>query len=479
MTRFMQRAPLGALAAAMLLTGCASFKGIDSHSSLRSNESVGLAANAGPSFALNTEWWRDFGDDNLNRLVAQALAGNPNLKIAQARLAKAQAATEGARAALLPQVGGEADSQRQKFSAHNIYPPPIGGSTLTLNTLQLNGSWEIDFFGKNQAALNGALSAAQAAQADAEAARILLATNVARAYFTLARLDDELDVAKRTLAQRDQSFKLVQDRVNAGLDSQLELKQSEGAIPETRQQIEALNEQAEIARHAIAALIGVGNQPVAIAPAIANVKAMALPSQIPANLLGQRADIAAARLRVEAAGYDVKNAKAQFYPNVNLVAFAGLSSIGFSRLVSAGSEQFGIGPAIRLPIFEGGHLRANLRGKDADLDAAIESYNAAVLDAIRDTADSIASAQSIVRQQSEQKQAQSAAETAYDLSVQRYKAGLGTYLNVLAAESAVLTQRRLAVDLAARALDTQVALIRALGGGWRDSNATVATNEAK
>ncbi|HEY8047982.1 MAG TPA: TolC family protein, partial [Ramlibacter sp.] len=191
------------------------------------------------------------------------------------------------------------------------------------------------------------------------------------------------------------------------------------------------------------------------------------------------ADIAAARLRVEAAGYAVKNAKAQFYPNVNLVAFAGLSSIGFGKLMSTGSEQWGIGPAVRLPIFEGGRLRANLRGSDADLDAAIESYNAAVLDAIRDTADSIASAQSIVRQQNEQKQAAAAAEAAYDFAVQRYKAGLGTYLNVLSAETAVLAQRRLAVDLAARALDTQVALIRALGGGYRDASPTVATNLSK
>ena len=126
---------------------------------------------------------------------------------------------------------------------------------------------------------------------------------------------------------------------------------------------------------------------------------MAAPAQLPADLLGQRADIAAARWRVEAAGHDVKNAKTQFYPNINLVAFAGLSSIGLGRLLDAGSQQWGVGPAIRLPIFEGGRLRANLRGKTADLDAAVESYNAAVLDAIHETADQIASAQSIARQQ--------------------------------------------------------------------------------
>ncbi|HEY8049567.1 MAG TPA: TolC family protein, partial [Ramlibacter sp.] len=258
MTRVMHRARLGALAAAVLLSACADMKGIASHSTMRSNESVGLAPGSAPSFAVHTEWWKDFGDDNLDRLVAQALAGNPSLKIAQARLAKAQAAAEGARAGLLPQLGLQADSQRQKFSANNIYPPPIGGSVVTLNTLQLNGSWELDFFGKNRAALNASLSGAQAAQADADAARVLLATNVARAYFQLARMNDDLTVAKRTLAQREESLRLVQDRVRAGLDSNLEWRQSEGALPEARQQIEAINEQVDIARHAIADLIGAG-----------------------------------------------------------------------------------------------------------------------------------------------------------------------------------------------------------------------------
>ena len=187
---------------------------------------------------------------------------------------------------------------------------------------------------------------------------------------------------------------------------------------------------------------------------------------MPADLLGRRADIAAARWRVEAASRDVANAKTQFYPNINLVAFAGFSSIGLDRLLDAGSQQWGVGPALRLPIFDAGRLRANLRGKSADLDAAVESYNAAVIDAVRDVADQIASSQAITRQQAEQRAAQTAAEGAYEIAVQRYKAGLGNYLHVLTAETSVLNQRRQAVDLAARALDTQVGLMRALGGGY-------------
>jgi outer membrane protein TolC len=162
----------------------------------------------------------------------------------------------------------------------------------------------------------------------------------------------------------------------------------------------------------------------------------------------------------------VAGAKAQFYPNINLVAFAGLSSIGLDRLFKSGSQQFGVGPAIRLPLFDAGRLRANLRGKAADLDAAVETYNGAVIAAVRDVADQIGSLQSIARQQTEQAQAQAAAEQAYDVAVQRYKAGLATYLAVLNAEASVLGQRRSATDLGARALDTQVALIHSLGGGY-------------
>jgi NodT family efflux transporter outer membrane factor (OMF) lipoprotein len=222
-----------------------------------------------------------------------------------------------------------------------------------------------------------------------------------------------------------------------------------------------------LTRNALGALVGAPQAAQDIqVPPLAALRPAPLPTEIPANLLGQRADIAAARWRVEAAGKDVVNAKTQFYPNVNLVAFAGFSSIGLGRLLESGSQQWGVGPALRLPIFEGGRLRAQLRTKTADLDAAVESYNASVLDAVRDVADQVASSQSISKQQAEQRQAQSAAEGAYAIAVQRYKAGLGNYLQVLTAESTVLAQRRQSVELAARALDVQVGLARALGGGY-------------
>lgn len=480
--RALRRTPV--MAAALLvvaLAGCADMAGIGSHARLRDASSLGIAADTSAAVvpSVDSQWWRAFGDAQLNTLVDQAVAGNPNLQVARARLARAQASADIAESALKPKVNGELDLNRQKFNSNYIYPAPLGGSTQNIGLLQLGASWELDFFGKNRTALEAAIGAANAAAADADAARVLLASNVARSYFQWARLNEQLGVAQRTLAQRDETLKLVRDRVSAGLDTRLELRQSEGGLPEARQQIEALKEQIALQQHALDALVGQPNVSASLKPPMLEaVKPIAMQANIPADLLGRRADIAAARWRVEAATSDVANAKTQFYPNVNLTAFAGFQSLGFGKLLKSGSEQWGVGPAIHLPIFEGGQLRANLRGKAADLDAAIESYNATVIDAVRDAADQVSSAQSIARQQAEQRDAQTAAEGAYDIAVQRYRAGLGNYLNVLTAETAVLAQRRLAVDLAARALDTQVGLVRALGGGWQAPATATATANA-
>ena len=451
------------------ITGCASMSGIESSAVLRDGPSLGLpATDASLSFVpVSAQWWKDFGDEQLDRLVAQALESSPNLKLARARLARAQAVTEVVDAAALPQLGAQFDATRQRYTRNGLVPPPLAGTLQETGTAQLNASWEIDFFGKNRAALDAALGSMRAAEADAYAARVLLASNVARSYFQLVRLNEQSGVARRTLGQRQESLKLVQDRVNAGLDTRLELRQSEGGLPEARLQLESLQEQMALTRNALGALIGQPDAAAAVVPpAQSSIKNVAISTTIPADLLSRRADITAARWRVEASVKDVANAKTQFYPNINLVAFAGFSSIGLNRLFDSGSRQWGVGPAVRLPIFDAGRLRANLRGKTADLDAAVESYNATVLEAMRDAADQVASTQAVTRQQTEQRSAQQAAEGAYDIAVQRYKAGLGTYLSVLTAETSVLAQRRASVDLEARALDTQVALMRALGGGY-------------
>jgi outer membrane protein TolC len=159
----------------------------------------------------------------------------------------------------------------------------------------------------------------------------------------------------------------------------------------------------------------------------------------------------------------VKSAKAEFYPNIDLVGFAGYSSIGWDKLLNSDSLNWGVGPAIHLPLFDSGRLRAMLSGKTADLDSAIESYNAQVIEAVHEVSDQLSISKAVQRQQTEQAAAQASAEKAYQIAVDRYQAGLGNYLNVLSAETPLLAQRRQGIDLAARALDTQVQLLHAMG----------------
>lgn len=465
-----------ALLAALLAAGCASFDESVPHRAARTPAQLG-ATQATVAWPRD-DWWTQFGDTELDALVARALADNPQLDAARARLERAQAAAAGAAAALAPRIDAQAQSTRQRFNENYLYPPPLAGSERTSNLLQFTGSWELDFFGRNRAALRAALSQQRAAAAEEQAARVALASAVARAYVQLARLNDVGDVLRASLAQREQIVKLVQARVASGLDTKVELRQAEGAVPEVRQQIEAVEGETRVTRHALAALLGAG--PAAtemLAPHLMQAQPPALPSAIPADLVGRRADISAARWRIEAASAGVDVAKAQFYPNVNLVAFAGLQSLGFSNWLDAGSRMWGVGPALSLPLFDAGRLRANLRAQRADLDAAIAAYNATLIDAVRDVADQVASLQSLERQAAEQRAAQAAAEGAYELATLRYRAGLGTYLTVLAAETNVLAQRRNATELKARRVDTTIQLMRALGGGF-DVAGAAATEQA-
>lgn len=460
-------AALALASALVLLAGCASPAGIAPKAEAIAPARVGLVADA-PLPAVDARWWTAFGDTTLDALVERALADQPSLQSAAARVARAAAAVDARRGDALPQVGFSADAKRQRYTENGLYPAPLAGSVRSDATLQAGLSWHLDLFGRDRAALAAAVGTERAARADADAARLVLATNVVRSYVALARAVDQRTIAERTLAQREELLSLVRQRVDAGLDTRIELRQGEGSLPEARVQIAQLDEQIALARHQLAALTV---QPPGaldtLTPALAPVQAAVLPERLGADLLGRRPDIAAARWRIEAATQDVELARTEFYPDVNLSAFIGLNAIGLDRLFEAGSRQYGVGPAIRLPIFDAGRLRANLRGRTADLDAAVDGYNGAVLDAVREVADTLASLRAVSRQQQDQAAAQAAAEGAYDLAVQRYRAGLGTWLVVLTAENNVLAQRRAQADLKARELDLQAQLMRNLGGGWQ------------
>lgn len=476
---------LALLGASVLLSACADFSGISPMARALLPESLGLRAVPLPTAAFpaptagtsavgafkennfDQHWWRSFQDPRLDALVNQALENHPSLKAAQTRIARAQAVTEAQGANDKVQSLASLDATEQRFSSLGMYPPPLAGGVYQTANVQMNLSYEWDLFGKNRAALDTAIGATQAAIADAQQARLLLSTQVTRTYLGMLRLQAQRALQQQYLAQRAQANAIGKARKDAGLDSDYEFLTVTTSMAEIRQQIEALSEQIALSRNGLAALSGRASLELDVPDdALGALHASPVQDKVPMDLLGRRPDIVAARWRVEAASADVAYAKALFYPNINLTAFVGLNSVGWSNITHAGSEQWGLGPALRLPVFETGRLRANLHGKSAELDGAIESYNALVLEAVRDVSEQLSSLQGITKQQREQELAQANAQALMQIAQQRFAAGLVARSAVINAQSALVPHQRQAIELKVRALDVQAQLLRALGGGY-------------
>jgi len=466
-------APLSAVISAAILTACASTHGVAPQASITHADTLSTTLSLADTPVSvegwpEGQWWTRFGDPQLNRLISEGLAGSPTLKVAQARTRGALAQAGIAESARYPQLNAEADATRERFPEHSLVPPPFGGSWSTLSQLQATLSWEIDFWGKNRAAYQRALGEARATALDAQAARLALSSNIAHAYVQLERAYLQLDVAQDTLQQREQIYKLTQDRNAAGVDSKLELRQAQSALPAAREQIAQLQESIQLTRNQLAALLGQGpDRGQAITrPAAAALTAVSLPSRVPSELLGRRPDILAQRWRVEAASHGIDNARAQFYPDVNLTAFIGFQNLGPASLITAANREIGAGPAVTLPLFDAGRRRSTLAARDSEYDVAVESYNQTLADALRDVVDQLASLRSVDEQRNQQREGLATAQDAYDLATLRYREGVGNYLQVLTTETQLLGQRSLDADLRARSLDLSINLARSLGGGF-------------
>jgi len=454
-----------------LVTACASVDRAPSPEAVV--DAARLGATRAPVEWPRDDWWTRYRDPQLDALIAEALSGSPSIAAAKARIARANAAAGIARAALLPQVGANGTANYQRYSENYIFPPPLGGTWQTDARLALDASFEIDFWDKNGAALRASLSQAQAQAAEAQATQLTLTSSIARSYFELQRLFAQREVSLAAIVQREEIVRFTNERFTAGLDTKVEVRQAEAALGTVRTELAQYDDAIGVARNRLAALVGAGpDRGERIVSVSAVAPAATLPPAIPLDLVARRPEIAASRLRVEASREDIKVARAEFYPNVNIVAFAGVSSLGLSNLLMASSGILGVGPAIHLPIFEGGRLNANLQGREAESDLAVTTYNQTVIDAVRDLADAITSIQGLARTSVEQEAARKATNEAYDLAVIRYRAGLGNYLTVLTAQTQQLVQDRLNVDLAARRFDLDVNLARALGGGYQDPAAT-------
>jgi NodT family efflux transporter outer membrane factor (OMF) lipoprotein len=462
-----RRLVLAAVAAA-LAAGCVGAPGQAPHEAVLAPDTLALQGDA--YVAPADAWWQQLGDPQLDRLVAESLARNPSLAAALARVRSAEQQAVIAGSINNPQVSLDADATRERVSANYIFPPPYGGATLWEARLGANLSWNIDFWGRQSSLIDQARQVANAAGLDAAGTQLLISSAVTQTYVELARARALEALAVRAGEQRQRLLALTQQRVSAGLDSNVELRSAEAnvALVQVDREQAALSQESAI--HALAALSGHGAEAYAHieAPSLDFARALDLPQALPADLLAHRPDVAAARIRILAAQSGREAAHANFYPNVDLVAFAGFVSIGLDKLLDSDSQQWSVGPAIHLPIFDAGRLKAEYRKSGADLDVATASYNETVLRAVRESADQVSRLQGLDRQLADQQRAVEAAESAYSLAEQRYGAGLANYLTVLNAETQVLSARRQRVNLLADRTSARVALLVALGGSFKE-----------
>ncbi|MFC3549851.1 efflux transporter outer membrane subunit [Lysobacter cavernae] len=456
---------------AAILAGCASSRGLTPEGvpidadTLHSQRNLGPSAVSAAAFPRQ-DWWTSLGDSQLNALIDEALAGTPSLAAADARMRQAIAQAGLADAARKPTLGASAQYSGLQIP-ETVAPEPIGGSYQGVGLLSLNFKYTFDLWGGERAHWQAALGQARAAEVDAQAARLTLSSGIARAYVVLAQAHAAHDVAVADSERATRLLTLGRQRVAAGLDNQLQIRQAESAVASAQQQIQASAHEIETTRNALAALLGKGpDRGLDIAPpTLLTAGTPQVPAVLPSELLGHRPDVVAARWRVEAAQHGIQASKAAFYPTTNLSAMAGLAAGNLGDLFGSDALLLQGGPAISLPIFDGGRLRNQLARSNAEYDLAVANYNQSLVGALREVADVLQASRSLDAQIVSGTQARDAAQQAWEIATTRYRAGLGTQLDVLAAQRPLLELDKQLTQLHARRLAASIDLDRALGGG--------------
>lgn len=466
------RATFTAFVAAALLAGCASMHGLKPQqqavddSSLSAQRSLG-GVRLDPAAWPAQDWWKAYHDSQLDALVDEALAGNPGLAIADARAREAIAQAGIVDAARKPSLSGTASVAGAKIPT-TLLPEPLGGHFGIAKYGILDFGWDFDIWGGKRAAWQAALGNARAAQVESQAARLTLSAEVVGAYAALADAYAQRDLANAEL-ERAQAFgKLTAQRVRAGIDSKFQQTQIDAEIADAQAQLAAAENGVRSSGIALAVLLGRGpDRALDIArPKPLPVNAIALPSNLPADLLGRRPDVVAARWAVEASAQDIESAKAAFLPNISITALAGLIAGPGKNIFQASASLYSVAPAISLPIFEGGKLRANLAGKDAAYDLAVAQYNQAVIAAINQVAQRVDALRALDEESGRERAAQRSASQAYDLAMQRYHGGVGNYLEALTVRQQLIGAERKVTALETQRAGAAVQLVEALGGGF-------------
>ena len=431
--------------------------------------------------AAKGPWWERFRDPQLDALEQQALAANPTLAAANARLAQARAIVAASSAAQVPQVGFATRLGRQKISADR---PQTNYSSPNYSTVQNDFvaafavSYEVDLFGRVRRTIESATASAEQSAADLENTRLVLTADLAAAYFSLRETDTELDVVARSIALQRRALEYATARHDLGAASGLDVAQQQALLDSTLTQVDVLRKQRGQFEHAIAALTGTPAPQFALAPAptVRTALPPPVPLGIPSDILQRRPDVASSERAMAAANVPIGVATAAFYPSITLSPVYGVESVAMATLFSYPSLIWSFGVTLLQPVFDAGRIQATVDFTRGGYDVTVANYRRIVLTAMQEAEDGITGLAALDSATAQAQVAITSTKRVLDLANSRYEGGVATYLDVITAQQGLLNNERLAAQLQGQQLLTTVFLIKALGGDWQGS-ATIASRQ--
>ncbi|MGF6774793.1 NodT family efflux transporter outer membrane factor (OMF) lipoprotein [Paraburkholderia sp. GAS199] len=469
------RPEFAGLTSALLLSGCITSGGIHTNESMLDPTSLdpGAALRATQADAgwPTDHWWQQWHDPQLDTLVQDAVAGNPNLRAIEERVAAARYQAQIAGAGELPQLNADGSFERRRYARYTT-PAPPGGTTVWSNSVQADLSFDLDLWGKTRAIREVALDNVQAAAADARFALVELQTAMVRSYVHLSLEYALLDVYCTVQREQQRTLDITTRRWRAGVGSQLEVSQAATEFQASVTRVHEAQQRLAVSRIEIAGLAGKGpgyGEKLG-RPELALSVPVALPALLPAELIGHRPDVVAARWRVLSADKRIDAAHADFYPDVNLIATASLGSAttfgGFLNFMNSDGLGHSVGAAVSLPIFDGGRRRGQYGVAVTSRDAAVDAYNQSVVNAVQSVAVQVVSLCSLDQQQSSIQSTLESSRNSFRLAETGYRSGITEFLDVLAAQNVQLRQEEALASNQAQRLDSWALLMKELGGGF-------------
>jgi multidrug efflux system outer membrane protein len=414
-------------------------------------------------------WWQIFHDPQLDHLEQDVLQANQSLSAAQDRLAQARAQARIASSAYFPVVSTDPSGQRVRLSGNR----PLEGSTLPLTpdtendfTVPFNVSYELDLSGRVRRTLEAANASLQASAADLENVRLVLTAELAADYFNLRELDRESQVVKDSVEIQQKGMDLVNHRHEGGVANGLEVAQQAAVLDSTATQLQLVLQQRAQYEHAIAALTGKSASVFSLPPEPLDNAPPAIPTGVPSEILERRPDIATSERQMAFENAQVGIAMTAFYPHITLSGQGGWQSRDIATLLSAPSALWSLGGDVLQPIFNGGRNRANLASTRAAYDESVANYRESVLEAFQQVEDGLSGLALLDQAAKTQQAAVADSRRALQLANDRYVGGVTTYLDVITAQSTLLSNERLATQLLGQQMTTSVYLVKALGGAW-------------